>query len=300
MAQRGLRRGRARGPRRHRLPGPLPQEGARGLADVPGRGLADGTATALSYTSADLDEWQYEGIALERSTTERSPVWMGALWECPQIIEVDGCHVMVSSVWDDDVLHYAGYAVGRYADGHFEAESWGQLTFGPSYYAPSFFRDAEGRPCLTFWMRGIADLEAGWASAHSVPHVLTLDGDVLVATPHPDLEKYRGGVTADGALPALAGDIVWVPERGSELTITSGGTSALVLSAEDDRLQARTPSGGWSVPYTDGEVRVLLDAQVAEVSTSRGVLGLALEPAADHYAVAGDGSGTVLVRPLIR
>src|SRR5699024_9833162 len=106
-----------------------------------GAGTPDGTAMALSYTSPDLGDWSYEGIALERSTAERDPVWMGALWECPQIFEVDGRWVMVSSVWDDDVLYYAGYAVGDYADGHFTAQSWGRLTYGPSYYAPSFFRD---------------------------------------------------------------------------------------------------------------------------------------------------------------
>ncbi len=154
-------------------------------------GLTDGTAAALSYRSEDLASWDYEGIAIQRSTNETDPVWMGALWECPQIIEVDGRHVMVSSIWDDDVLLHVGYAVGTYADGRFTAEPWGRLTHGPSYYAPSFFRDADGRPCLTFWMRGVHDLDAGWASAHSLPHVLSLDGDVLVATPHPDVERYR-------------------------------------------------------------------------------------------------------------
>src|SRR3712207_5423471 len=115
--------------------------------------------------------------------------------------QVGGRHVLITSVWEDDVLHHAGYAVGRYDEGRFTAESWGRLTYGPSYYAPSFFRDADGRPCLTFWMRGVADPAAGWASAHSVPHVLSLDGDTLVAVPHPDLERYRGDPVADGSLP---------------------------------------------------------------------------------------------------
>ena len=82
-----------------------------------GAGLSDGTAMALSYTSDDLDTWDYAGVALQRSTAETDPVWMGALWECPQIFELDGRAVMVSSVWDADVLHYAGYAVGTYDDG---------------------------------------------------------------------------------------------------------------------------------------------------------------------------------------
>ena len=86
---------------------------------------ADGTAMALSYRSDDLEAWEYEGVALSRSTSETADVWMGALWECPQIFEIDGRAVMVSSVWDDDVLHYAGYAVGTYASRHVHRDPLG-------------------------------------------------------------------------------------------------------------------------------------------------------------------------------
>ncbi|BDI23425.1 glycoside hydrolase family 32 protein [Herbiconiux sp. L3-i23] len=262
-----------------------------------GAGAPDGTAMALTYTSPDLHDWTYDGVALERSTNDRDPVWMGALWECPQIIEVDGRHVMVSSVWDDDVLYYAGYAVGRYADGRFTAESWGQLTFGPSYYAPSFFRDADGRPCLTFWMRGVSDLEAGWASAHSVPHLLSLRGDALVATPHPDVEKYRTEAVVDGGLPGLAGDVTWAAREGDRLIVRAGSDEALQLIAEEGRVDVRTAAGSWGLPFTGGEVRLILDAQAVEVSTPEGVLGVALQSKADRYSV--DASGAV-VRPLAR
>ena len=58
----------------------------------------------------------HDGVTLERSRDETDPVWMGALWECPQFVTVDGVEVMISSVWEADVLHYAGYATGSYAD----------------------------------------------------------------------------------------------------------------------------------------------------------------------------------------
>ena len=249
-----------------------------------GAGLRDGTATALSYRSADLVGWEYEGVALQRSTNEVDPVWMGALWECPQIIDVDGRHVMVSSVWDDDVLHYAGYALGRYQDGVFTPESWGRLTYGKSYYAPSFFRDAAGRPCLVFWMRGIEDVEAGWASAHSVPHVLTLDGDRLVATPHPDVEIVRGRVADDGRLPGLAGDLVWTPAAADDLQILSGGALAASLHVADGKVVVRVDDDEWSMP-TAAEIRVLLDGPVLAVSSRSGSFGAAIAPAGDHLVV---------------
>ena len=263
-----------------------------------GAGLADGTAAALSYRSPDLTSWEYEGIAAERSGSEREPAWMGSLWECPQIVELDGRHVLISSVWEDDVLHYAGYGVGRYAEGRFEADTWGQLTFGPSYYAPSFFRDAQGRPCLTLWMRGVSDLDAGWASAHSIPHVLRLDGDTLVATPHPDLERYRGAPVGDGALPGLAGDILWQPSAGSKLTVTSGDDAPLAVTAHEGVLRGSAGGREWTVPWRGGDVRLILDAQAVELFSDGGILGLAVEPAGARYTVAASGPHTVF--PLVK
>lgn len=262
-----------------------------------GAGTADGTAMAFSYRSADLSTWTYEGITLQRSTEEKQPMWLGALWECPQFIEVDGQHLMVSSVWDNDVLHYAGYALGSYADGHFDAKTYGRLTYGPSYYAPSFFRDAQGRPCLIFWMRGAADAAEGWASAHSVPHLLSVENDHLVASPHPDLENYRGSPIPEGALPGAAGDVLWSPSSGDTLTITSGARTMLLIEARARSLIVTTGRDKHETPYFGGDVRVIIDSQVVEVTSSGGMLGLVLDPPSDPYSVRAT-SATVF--PLVR
>lgn len=66
-----------------------------------GAALADGAAAALSYRSDDLDTWSYEGIAVQRSTQERHPTWTGAMWECPQLFELHGRHILIMSIWDD-------------------------------------------------------------------------------------------------------------------------------------------------------------------------------------------------------
>lgn len=261
-----------------------------------GAGGVDGTAMALAYRSEDLETWTYEGVALERPTSERDPVWLGALWECPQVAEVDGVHVMVSSVWDDDVLHYAGYALGSYATGRFDAKTWGRLTHGPSYYAPSFFRDAGGRPCLLFWMRGVEDLEAGWASAHSVPYVLGVEGDRLVASPHPDVEGYRQAPVADGVVPGLAADVSWSPREDAPFVVSSGGETMLELRLVAGRLEARVGDEVWHLPYDGDGVRVILDAQVVEISCAAGLLGLVSVPAGDSLRI----DGADVVHPLAR
>ncbi len=250
----------------------------------------DGTAMALSYTSRDLDRWQYDGVALSRDSCERDPVWMGALWECPQIFEVDGHAVMVSSVWDADVLHYAGCAVGAYRDGVFVPSDWAQLTWGSSLYAPSLFTDADGEPALTFWLRGIEG--DGWAGAHSFPYRVAVRAGRLVAQPHPDVAAHRTESVADGVLPGLAADIEWECTQGT-LLITSEGALAAELSVADGELTVGTSADTQRVPVQGG-LRIIVDGPVLEVSSAAGVFATAISPRGAGLRVAAD-AGTVVV-----
>lgn len=242
----------------------------------------DGTAYALSYTSADLESWAYQGVALERHTSERDPVWMGALWECPQIFELDGHAVMVSSIWDADELHYAAYALGSFADGRFTAETWGRLTWGSSLYAPSLFTDADGMPALTFWLRGIEG--DGWAGAHSVPYRLSVEGARLVARPHPDLTSHRTAFCADGQVEGLAADVEWASAEGT-LTVTSGGAVVVSISRGGGDAVVTTPAGSESFP-AEGVLRIILDGAVLEVSSDAGVFAAAVGTTGSELAVS--------------
>lgn len=254
---------------------------------------ASGTAMALTYTSSDLAGWDYDGVATSRSTAETSPVWMGALWECPQFFEVDGHRVMVSSVWNDDVLHYAGYGIGTYAEGRFEARTWGQLSFGDSYYAPSFFQDRAGRPCLIFWMRGVSDAEEGWSSALSLPYILSVVDDKLVAEPHPDVAAHRTGPADDGG-PVF--DLEWAPaEQGDRAVLVGATAESAVIEAADGLLRLERPGHkSEEMPWTGGAVRVVVDGPTVEISTRDGVLGGAIEPVVELRPMAGAATAWTL------
>jgi beta-fructofuranosidase len=187
------------------------------------------------------------------------------------------------------VLHYAGYAVGTYAHGTFTASHWGRLTYGDSHYAPSFFRDSDGRPCLSFWMRGIADESARWASAHSVPYVLTLDGDILVATPHPDIDKYRqqeSTRTVDG----LAADVTWSPDAAG-IAFESGGKAVVSLARENDEVIVAVGDQSWKTPYS-GNIRIILDGPVLEVASAAGLFGSSIAPQGDTLTLQPTNSET--------
>jgi beta-fructofuranosidase len=253
-----------------------------------GAGLDGGTAAAVSYSSPDLAAWALDGLAAQRSGNETDRVWTGTMWECPQLFDIDGSHVLVTSIWEDDVLHYVAYGVGSYVDGRFEARSWGQLSYGKSYYAPSFFRDKDGAPSLIFWVRGVISPDGQWASALSIPHTLSLDGDNLVATPHADLAKYSRparleqvaeatfeAVLTDGAdlrcavgpgtvirLETLGELLVTVSHEGSGLRVTSG--------TNPDFADVRFPVSAGS------ELRAIVDAGVLELSARDGIMAVPL------------------------
>ncbi|MEV4736864.1 MULTISPECIES: glycoside hydrolase family 32 protein [unclassified Microbacterium] len=247
----------------------------------------DGTAMALSYTSGDLDAWDYEGVALERNTAELDPVWMGALWECPQMFDLDGQSVMISSVWDADVLHYAGFALGSLDGGRFAAESWGRLTWGPSLYAPSLFTDADGRHALTFWLRGVGG--ADWTGAHSIPYRPTLVDGRLVVEPHPDVLDHRVPSWGDGVVDRLAADIEWSAADGV-LTIVSGSAPIITFTRAGDEVVAETPTSRSVFPAI-GAMRIVLDGPIIEVSSMGGAFATGVEPSGPGVrvtATAGD------------
>lgn len=251
-----------------------------------GAALVDGTAAALSYSSPDLTTWRYDGIAAQRSTLETTPVWSGALWECPQLVEIDGRHVMITSVWDADVLHYVAYAIGEYRGGIFTPQTWGRLSYGDSYYAPTVFTHPSGRPGLLFWLRDISDPDAGWAGAHSVPHELRLDGDVLIASPASGLESYRRAVP-NQTITGIAADMVWHP--GTRWELSSGSAAVATITCALDVASLVVGERSWRMPYTGGPLRIVVDGPIIEVSMRTGVIAAPIRPSGPAIAVEFDG-----------
>ncbi len=163
-----------------------------------GAGLAGGVAAAVQYRSDDLVSWREDGIVAQRPGTETAGAWTGALWECPQLVELDGTWVLLVSVWDDDVLHHVAYALGDYDGRTFTPRTWGRFSHGDQLYAATAFTDAAGRRCVMAWLRERATAAPGasaWAGAHSLPRVLAVDGDRLVAAPHPALARRAAPTT---------------------------------------------------------------------------------------------------------
>ncbi|CAM2878377.1 glycoside hydrolase family 32 protein [Actinomyces slackii] len=244
-----------------------------------GVALSNGTAAATSFSSPDGHAWTYDGIAASRSSALTEPVWTGSLWECPQLFTVDGQDVLVTSIWDNDVLHYVAYATGRWENGRFRPDTWRRLTYGESYYAPSFFRDRLGRPCLIFWLRGALDEQAGWAGAHSVPYLLSMVDGELVMRVHPGVETQVKAwePDGDGIAPLLT---QWRPADG-DLRISDGTGATTLLHRDSGGIRVQQgDQAPVTVPVAPGAaVTLIVDGPIVEVCC--GSCGYALASGAD-------------------
>ncbi|MDP9221466.1 MAG: glycoside hydrolase family 32 protein [Actinomycetota bacterium] len=259
-----------------------------------GAALPGGTAAALTFTSPDLAHWTYDGVFAERSSRERDGAWTGSLWECPQLVRVDGEDVLIVSVWDDDELHHVACARGVSGSGRFAAGTWQQLTFG-AFYAATAFRDDEGQPALLQWLRGVGDPVAGWCGALSVPQRLSVRDGRVLAMPHPRVAGARGRPVMCGqavdepvALPSWHCELGLAPAAAVHAArLTCGGerdgthpavTLDLDWTGGEFRLAARGARPDVCGPLDPGRegITVLLDGCLAEVYLGRS--GVAAAP----------------------
>lgn len=231
-----------------------------------GASTRDGLAQVLTWTSPDLRTWHADGVALSRSSAETEPEWTGSLWECPQVLEIDGERVVLVSVWHDDVLHHVACALGD------DPVVWHRLTFGASYYAPTVFRDRDGRPSLIAWMRGVEDPAAGWAGCLSIPSQLAVRDGRLVAAPHPVVVDARGAGLPAGE-PAAAFDVEWTPAAGDRLVLAGDAVTAEVVVADGLVALERPGAETWTMPWDGEPLRVVVDGPVVEIASARGLLG---------------------------
>ena len=269
---------------------------------VIGAGLADGTGAALTYVSDDLEAWTYDGVLARRHRSAGDPVGTGGVWECPQLFRLADRWVLAISVCEPGAERFVAYAVGDLIAGRFVAQTWARLSYGPSYYAASAFAD-DSDAGLIYWLIGVADPAGRWTGAHSVPHLLALEGGRVVARPHPAVADARRGdpvTVRDGSarLPWVA-DLEWTfdaPTSTGALTVRGDRTGDDVqarLEVGAGRLVVRVGERSWTMPTGGGDLRVLLDGPVLEVFGGHGTLAAPLASTGETRTVSVTGDGWV-------
>lgn len=297
---------------------------------VTGSGFPDVGGTVLLYRSADLRHWEYLHPLYVGDVHRTEPFWTGIMWECPQFIALDGTHILIISTWDHGPKQTA-YFAGDYAGLRFTPRREGLLDLGWSFFAPQSFRDDTGRRVMFGWLREERERDAlvaaGWASAMSLPRVLTAGSDgTLMQGPAPELQSLRGAHAHrdDVASTAEAQDVLGGLRGGNMeimAEITAGDAERFGLSvfrapdgseetrilydpARQELLVDRTRSRADSVPErpvvrgacplgTDGQLRlhVFLDGSVIEVFANDNTVCLT----ARVYPSRADSTGIALV-----
>ena len=243
-------------------------------AALPGRGGA-----VLSYSSADLEDWRFDGVLADGGGPGSG---LGVMWECPQYVDLGGEPALVVSVWDEGRLDRVVATRGR-ADGDtFVAGRWQTLGYGGSAYALTTYRDRAGRLAGTAWLRHEDPDEPrpDWAGVLSLPvHLTAGAGDAVHVAPHPDVDTLRGAPlpVVDGVT-ELTGDAETDGLADLEVTLPGGGRlrldtddSPVVLAAGPAGLTVEWAGGATSVPAgPEVALRVVVDRGVIEAWTGDG------------------------------
>ncbi len=126
----------------------------------------------------------------------------GQIWECPNLFDLGGTHVLVVSRWHGTALTYPNAFLGTFVAGHFHPDRRQRLDWGyRCYYAPLSLEDDQGRRLVWGWLQEQRHVEAAqgtWAGVASLPRQLTVVGGVLQQRFVPELQALRGpGVRLD-------------------------------------------------------------------------------------------------------
>ncbi len=273
---------------------------------VVGAGVKDQGGCVLQYSSDDLVSWHYDGVLARRPEPGTTELDTGIIWECPQLIQVDGQWVLLTSVEDWASLSNVVYAIGDYDGLHFTARTWGHFGYSRTVYATTAFRDREGRPCALSWVRESGPNDhapdgSPWAGAQTLVHELHVVADRLVVTQHPALDAALVPSSTDPrpGSPTAQFDVgelsPWRITVGLESGLSGGLTVAVTGSEASWQLDADPAGRRLRVSTPEA---VLLDAPM-RVGSPTGVLDVVVDTdIVEATWSAGEGVHVARVPPI--
>lgn len=197
------------GPGRRVLPDPDPRDKLVHFRDpfvwqdrglwrmVVGAGALDGTASARAYESRDLTSWSPSGTYAQLARRETPAGDTGAMWECPQVVTLDGTDVLIVCPWTPQTSLGQVLTLSRRRDEAADATPViGRLDHGSNFYAASVLRESPFGPLVWGWATEARSpqwcAEVDWSGMITLPRVLSLRADGTVASsPVPAMSLLR-------------------------------------------------------------------------------------------------------------
>lgn len=149
------------------------------------------------FKSKDLKDWYYV------NSLDQSEMRYGAMWECPDLFELDGQDVLITSpqFMEAEGLEFHNGNGTMCIIGTVDSNSRlirkrvHAIDYGLDFYAPQTLEAADGRRIMIAWMQSwdnhITPEEFEWSGIMSIPRVLSLKNDRLHQYPVSEIESYR-------------------------------------------------------------------------------------------------------------
>jgi beta-fructofuranosidase len=228
---------------------------------VQGAGQREGQPQVLLYDCDDLEQWVELGPLLTMADPVAAEVAEANIWECPNLVHIDGQWVLLLSIWNwvdgahrlDGVRYLLGDLVSRGDGLQFKATGGGAVDDGPAFYAPQLLSDPN-RTLLWAWSweigRDFGEVaQTGWMGVLTFPRELFLRGARLGSRPASELTALRRE-RLDHSAKGLA-----VPA----FEVLAYGRAALVLGDGEARDEVVTVTGRSEEP-----ARILVDGSMVE------------------------------------
>ena len=160
---------------------------------------ADGTGQILLFTSNDAFHWSYHSVVIANRGR------FGTMWECPDLFELDGKWVLLTSPMDmlpKDFEYHNGNGslclIGDFdmSSGVFSEESDQAIDYGIDFYAAQTILTPDGRRVMIGWMQNwdTCDLHMqknSWAGQMTLPRELSIRNGRLYQQPVRELKQLR-------------------------------------------------------------------------------------------------------------
>ncbi len=166
---------------------------------VVGNRPADGSGSILMYESQDCLSWEYKGVLASCHNQ------FGRMWECPDLFELDGKHVLLVSAQEMTAIGLEFHAgngtvclLGSYDEEsrHLIRENVQAIDYGLDFYAPQTLLTPDGRRVMIAWMQNwetstCQPYNTSCFGQMTIPRELSVRNGRLIQTPVRELESRR-------------------------------------------------------------------------------------------------------------